>query len=194
MRTDKICVESNCENIVDYTGGRGLCGQCYHKHRHRGTLQQFTKHSPKDRFEQCFDKQENGCWIWNKAVDTKNYGSFYFQGRLQTASRVSYILYIGLIPDNMCVCHQCDNPRCVNPKHLFLGTQHDNVQDMINKGRKNPAHGTKIYTAKLTETLVLSIFNQKEKRASDLALEYNVCENTIHRIWNKQTWKHLWKT
>ena len=105
MREHKICAEPNCNNTLDKSAGRGLCGKCYFKHLHRGTLQQFSKHSPINRFEQCFNKIENNCWIWNKSTDTKNYGKFYFQGKLQTASRVAYTLYIGTIPDQMCVLH-----------------------------------------------------------------------------------------
>lgn len=88
-----------------------------------------------DRFEKKFDKTD-GCWIWNAATDGKGYGAFSYKGKRATASRVSYELYKGSFPSQMHVLHTCDNPRCVNPDHLFLGTNKDNVEDRKSKGRR----------------------------------------------------------
>lgn len=75
------------------------------------------------------------CWIWNGAIDVCGYGRFLFAGKNTNAHRVSWILYHGSIPDGLCVLHHCDNPRCVNPDHLFLGTHTENMEDMLSKHR-----------------------------------------------------------
>lgn len=87
--------------------------------------------SQKDRFlARCGKRSEAGCWLWSD-IDDNRYGQF----RGMAAHRVSYELFREEIPDGMFVCHHCDVPRCVNPDHLFLGTQKDNMQDKVSKGR-----------------------------------------------------------
>ena len=88
-----------------------------------------------NRFEKKFTKTD-GCWIWNAATKTTGYGVFRFNGKTVTASRMSYLLYKGEIPDGLHVLHTCDNPLCVNPDHLFLGTNKDNVEDRKSKNRR----------------------------------------------------------
>jgi hypothetical protein len=78
---------------------------------------------------------EHICWEWSTNKNNKGYGMFYFNGKKQLAHRFSYELYLGEIPKNICVLHKCDNPGCVNPNHLFLGTRKDNAIDMSNKKR-----------------------------------------------------------
>lgn len=75
------------------------------------------------------------CWTWTAYKDPRGYGMFRFHGRVQVASRVSWILTNGEIPKNMNICHHCDNPSCVNPAHLFLGTDSDNARDRVRKKR-----------------------------------------------------------
>ena len=80
-------------------------------------------------------KEINGCWEWQGALSRLGYGHFKYQGKTAIAHRIAWQLVCGEIPNGLCVLHACDNPKCVNPNHLFLGTMKDNTQDMMNKQR-----------------------------------------------------------
>lgn len=94
------------------------------------------KSDPKLRFLASISNiTTSGCIEWSQAKMRGNYGRIYINEKVMSAHRASYILWIGPIPKNMFVCHACDNPRCVNPNHLFVGTCTDNLTDMVKKGR-----------------------------------------------------------
>ena len=142
----------------------------------------------KDRFESKFSKSD-GCWEW-RAGKLNGYGRFYCNGKTRKAHRVAYMLYVGDIPDGILVCHHCDNPGCVNPKHLFLGTPYDNIQDCKNKGRLPDISGQRCGHAKLTDELVLCIIAKHKSgvRGVDLAKEFNVSRASISKIINGKCW------
>ena len=87
-----------------------------------------------ERFWAKVDKSGD-CWLWTASKTKEGYGYFRFDGAMRKAHRMSWLLTNGEIPEGMLVCHTCDNPSCVNPKHLWLGTNRDNMDDMNAKGR-----------------------------------------------------------
>ncbi len=141
----------------------------------------------KERFEKYFSKSE-GCWEWTGGTTRGGYGVLMGpDGRMGRANRLAYELYKEAIPDGLLVLHVCDNPACVNPDHLFLGTHKENTRDMLEKGRgghhKLKFKGTSNPNSKLSsrdiwEIQYLSTVGIKQK---DLANMYNVHRTTIKR-------------
>jgi len=136
------------------------------------------------------------CWEWRVARGAGGYGGICIKGKNYIAHRVAWLLFRGEIPNGLLVLHKCDNRRCVNPDHLFLGTHLDNARDKIAKGRDryNPPRGTKVNSAKLTEAEVLEIRQihaAGEMGCRRLAKRFGVNKSTMCSILNGKTWKHL---
>lgn len=176
----------------------------------------------KERFWMKVDK-ENGpicprrgrCWQWTASLYKLGYGQFPVSELSETlAHRVSYVLFVGAIPDELCVLHHCDNRRCVRPDHLFLGTHLDNMKDMITKGRQRapgpicPARGDRNGTrthpecvsrgemlpqAKLTVEKVVKIRELflLGYSLAEIGREYHVVRGTIRRVVLRESWKHV---
>lgn len=125
----------------------------------------------------------DGCWYWT-ARTIKKYGYLYFKGKAIRAHRLSYALHKGTLTNEIFVCHSCDNPTCVNPDHLWLGSHTDNIRDMIRKGRRSK----KIPNPKLTPFQVVEI-RESSDRAISLAARYSVSRKTINNIKSGSTWK-----
>lgn len=136
------------------------------------------------------------CWLWMGHLN-KGYGQFSRGGHGSSGSahRAMYALFRGPIPRGMCVCHACDNPRCVNPAHLFLGTQADNHRDMMSKGRGifPGAPGSKNAKARLNENQVREIRSRLAAGESQpaLSVRFNVSTQTISGINTGVNWRHI---
>lgn len=135
-----------------------------------------------------------GCWEWQGQTDKGGYGTISINDRNKRAHRMSYELAYGELPAELDVLHTCDNPTCVNPSHLFLGTDVDNMRDKVAKDRqcKGESHGM----SKLTEEQVLEIRRRYKRYAKvdntvTLAREFGVHQSRIFDIVNRKKWKHI---
>lgn len=161
-----------------------------------------------DRLLRKVTKNESGCWIWNGTKNGSGYGTIGAGSRTDGKAfvhRVSYEHFIGEIPEGLFVCHKCDVKLCVNPEHLFSGTQTDNIADARSKGRllsgkrwldvgrvlcKGEDHGR----SKLTELEALEIiylFKNTGLNKAQIARRFEVCRATVRNIVNRKNWKHL---
>lgn len=148
-----------------------------------------------DRFKTKFKKMPSGCWIWQNGLTISGYGQYPIRVKnIPTtfrAHRFSYLIYKGNIK-NLCVLHKCDNPACVNHKHLFLGTHADNIKDKCNKKRQ--AMGKKTNITKYTKKQVLKIRKEYTGEYGNmwfLAEKYNIPYASIWSFIRRRNWKHI---
>lgn len=146
---------------------------------------------------------ESGCWIWlGKRCSGGRYGYFSMKGKIKMAHRASYETFKGDINDGLFVCHTCDNGLCINPDHLFLGTNSDNMKDAFSKGRLNTNDssyhakaGEENFNANLTELEVLEIraFHEKTNCSySQLAKRFGLkSRGHAYNIVKRIIWKHI---
>ena len=132
----------------------------------------------------------DGCWIWAGAVNENGYGSFWDGERSETASRAAYRLFVSPIPDGLFVLHRCDNPKCVKPSHLFLGSHEDNMRDRDLKGRAAKLSGSRNPSAKLTEDQAREI-KLSSLPAAHFSSKFGIAESIVSSIRKGRTWKHL---
>jgi uncharacterized protein (DUF433 family) len=191
------CHQCDCEfsiGTADLRRGRGLfCSRaCSGKYRAASLEQRFWAKV----------KKTDTCWLWTGYTTAEGYGQIQSgngEGVL-LAHRVSWELHFGPLADGMNVCHDCDNPPCIRPDHLFEGTQKDNMADAALKGRirnqypeMEPTRGSDHWNAKLTEDQVVEILNLRNQGLSyaKIAERYAVIPQYIGEICRGETWTHI---
>lgn len=134
------------------------------------------------------------CWVWTGPVMPNGYGQINVKGKNCYVHRCSFLIHFGSIPDGSVICHHCDNKRCVNPSHLFSGSQKDNRLDSVKKDRHS--RGTRQWIAKLTDDLVREIrrrYKSKSRKdgATALARELGLSHQSVWDAAVGRTWKHV---
>jgi len=189
-RTCQQCGKPFLARLCIVRDGYGkFCGKkCFYRHRWQAPEERFFSNINKSGPVPSCDPSLGPCWLWT-GRSRNGYGALYFYGRERMASAVSYELAHGQpIPDSRHVLHKCDNPPCVNPTHLYLGTPADNSRDKVSRGRQ--AWGEKIGVAKLSAVQVLDIRSLLEQgnTTTSLAKRFGVNQSTISRIKNGKRW------
>lgn len=188
----KLCKIEGCESQEK---ARGWCSMHYDRWRNKSDMTRPPKRSGGslvDRFASFVGIAESvDCITWPEgARNENNYGVLSYRQKVQYAHRVSYEIHFGPIPGGLVVRHKCDNPPCVNPVHLELGTRADNNRDAIDRARN--AFGERCGSSKLTDSQVGEILESVGSvRQSDLARKYSVSPSTISEIVNRKRWRHL---
>lgn len=168
------------------SGNTKSCG-CYHR-------DQITKGTEQDRFWAYVDKSGD-CWEWHASKNPRGYGQFSatVDGRLRNmrAHRLAYIWAGNDLKDDDLLCHTCDNPSCVNPDHLFVGTHQDNMADKTAKDRQ--AKGEGIAASILTEPQVHEIRRRFASGESGptIADDFGVSKQCVYAIAKRKTWRHI---
>lgn len=146
-----------------------------------------------DRFWR-YVRKTDGCWLWTGTLDRQRYGAIWDgqrNNRMILAHRASWEIHFGPIPEGMLVCHNCpdgDNPQCVNPSHLFLGTMHDNMVDMVSKGRMNSGH-TKLTDDSVRE--IRRIYAVGGQTMAVIAAAFGVHRVTARDAIRGKSWTHV---
>lgn len=188
----RTAIDKPCEycgqtlHIATSRLARGEGRYCNRKCRNDGAPQRFWARTDRS----------GECWLWTGSTRAYRYGSVRWgpQWRVEAAHRVAWELTYGTIPKELEVCHRCDVPLCIRPDHLFLGTQADNMQDCVQKGRRDTMpRGERHHKAKLTATDVRSIRSRHAEGETLTALgrEYGVTKENLHSVVTRETWRHV---
>lgn len=189
-RTERLCLRCGVPFVPTRNAKGMYCGRVC-RNRSWGTAE--------ERFWSYVNKTE-ACWLWTGGrighCGDQYYGGFAPNGSGSTrgAHRYSWELHYGAIPVGLCVLHRCDQPRCVNPEHLFLGTKRDNNRDMAAKGRN--ARGVQAGRAKLNDDAIREIrrlhaLGQPAKGKRGLARQFGVSSTLIQHIVHRRNWTHV---
>lgn len=144
-----------------------------------------------------FPEPNTGCWLWVGKTTADGYGQLHpgdNEFGLSSAHRYSYTIHHGHISANLQVLHKCDQPCCINPDHLFLGTQQENIADMDRKGRRKVGMGVRHSRAKIDDDIALSIkamYRTGLYKQTDLANRFNISRSVVSKIVNGNGWKHV---
>lgn len=180
--------------------GLGLPEETVHLGGVREQKSHGWKHHQSRTREQCLidfvsniKPVDSGCWHWIGGKDTYGYGHMFFLGKSVYAHRLALMISTGQTEMQGNVCHRCDNPQCVNPEHLYLGTQKQNLADMHQRGRAKPPKGVAVWSHKLTESQVLEVrlLHAGGSSLRSLSRKFHVSAFCIWSIVKRRTWKHI---
>jgi len=174
----------DCGNILEDIDKRGRKRKYLHYHTKKNILE--------DVWEKINIGGEDDCWEWVGNIRKDGYADFTVGGKKILVHRAAYQTRIKEIPKDICVLHTCDNRKCCNPKHLFLGTQCDNIKDMIKKERN--AKGNQYPNTKLNKEKVFKIkklYSTNKYSQKELAKQFNVDASEISRVINNKIWGWL---
>ena len=132
------------------------------------------------------------CWHWTGCIDERGYGRFWLRGRKARSHRVMWTACYGAVPDGLCVCHHCDNPACVNPRHLFVGTRAGNNHDKEQKGRGVYPNGEDNGHSKLTASDVhaIRVACRRGEYQHAVARRHGIGQAHVSRIVRGVNWAH----
>lgn len=192
---EKLCSIEGCINkhIIAF----GMCNKHYKRFKRYGDANYRTRLRGETLLERLMARvkknEKTGCWEYTGSLNGKGYGVLSINKTSVKAHRVSYEEFVGRIPGDLFVLHKCDNRKCVNPKHLFLGTHIENMQDMVRKGRSLRKPGSKQPNSKLKESDISTIRSRLSSGESskDISVSYSVTRTTISRIKNNKAWTHV---
>lgn len=176
---------------ADPTRGKFCKPACYwqaRKSMRRPLVERFWEKVDKNGPVPLHRPELGPCWIWLGVKGPKGYGRINTGGRDEPeliAPRAAWILTYGPILDSLWILHRCDNPPCVNPAHLFLGTAADNSTDMAKKGR------SRAFLTEVQAVEILRRFTTNKSTQTQLAREFGVSIDVVHALVRRKTWKHL---
>lgn len=186
----EICsVDGCCNKRVKL----GYCGKHYYRHRRHGnTDETIIVGDNRKRLKNNCVISENGCWEWKKCKKL-GYGNTALNGKNISAHRASWIVFVGDIPKGLQVNHKCHNRACINPEHLYLGTQKENMMDMYEAGRNNHPKGVENKNSKLNDKKVMEIRGMLRigDTIASISKKFNVSESCIRSIKQRKTWRHV---
>lgn len=179
--------------------GKGLCSKHYERVRRNGSTDMVTyvvdgdidlRAVTRRRLERN-SKRVGECIEYTGTLEAAGYGTIQISRKRTKAHRVSFELHNGPIPEGMMVRHKCDNRPCINPDHLVLGGQTENMADMVERGRSLP--GERQPNAKLTDAQVVAILDRLKSGETQrsLSTEYGVSHTTIYEIAHNKRWTHI---
>ncbi len=158
----------------------------------RGVIR--AKPTLRERFEDKWEVvTESGCWLWVARLNKHGYGTFQIGCRSCLAHRVSFEIYRSPIPEGMEILHKCDVRACVNPQHLYVGTQFENMRDRSERSSWEQAKGSQSVRSKLTEEDVLEIrrMSSAGRSYAELSERFGICKSNVATIVRRETWRHV---
>ena len=189
MRLIRLCGIGGCGRKHE---ARGWCKKHYLRWKSHGDPLKTKRNMEPVTWEYMLScsaiDEETGCIEWQLHTNYYHYGQVHVNGKHEQTHRVSYRLNVGDIHDGVSVCHHCDNPPCINPDHLFLGTQKDNMRDAGNKGRMQ--RGEKHHNSKLTRKDVIAI-RKNNGTHKQIGKIFCVSGSVISEIKSRKAWRHV---